>query len=143
MKKTIKLFLFCLALSQGVAAQSIGSTSGYSFSSVTTNCEQNGHFCKGALAAIESRSVEDAAALPLHFIKDASGHLVMQVSKANLTEEQDLLNYKNKFAFFIDADFKLDESIHKVLYPEDDKPMIIRQGMYAIIEWENYYYIRF
>jgi hypothetical protein len=143
MKKTIKLFLLCLALSQGVAAQkSIGANGGYG--GKTGSCLSGGaHFCEEALAAIESRSAEEDAALPIHFIKDASGHLVMQVSKANLTEEQDRLNYKKKFAFFIDEDFTLDESIRKALYPDEPKSIIIRQGMYAIIEWENHYYIRF
>ena len=142
MKRTTQLL--SLLLLCGVAStkgQSIGAESKHSSNRMDCSGAPKS-LCISSTSVPERRTNNDAA-LPLHFIKDASGHLVMQVSKASLTEEQDRINYRNKYAFLVEEDVTLDDSMRKALMPDSEKPLVIVQGMYPIIEWEGHYYIRF
>ncbi len=138
MKKTIIIALLSLALGlvEKGNAQSVGASMAYG----KGQCGVGGTTCVIGISVPASRSVDETK-LSLHLMKDASGHIVMQISKANLTEEQERLNYKNKFAFYIEEDVILEDSVREAL--DSEKPIVIKQGMYPIIEWENYYYIRF
>ena len=141
MKNTIYLLFLVCSSAIGLQAQtSVAAGAGYG-----QPCSMGGRpFCGSSIQVTQSRiAEEDPNAAPIRLFKDSSGHLVMQVNKKTLTEEQDRLNYKNKFAFFVEQDFTLNDEATKSLYPDTNKNVIIEQGMYPIIEWENHYYIRF
>ena len=142
MKKQLTIALLSLALGimEKGSAQSVGATDGYGSS---MNCSDlGGRFCM-LKATVPANRTSNEKSMPLHFLMDKSGHLVMQVSKELLTEEQDNLNYKNKFIYYVEEDIILDNTIQEALTPNSEKPILIKQGMYPIIEWENHYYIRF
>ncbi len=142
MKKQLIIALLSLALGivEKGSAQSVAAKDGYGSS---LNCsELGGRFCM-LKATVPANRTSNEKSMPLHFLIDKSGHLVMQVSKERLTEEQDLLNFRNKFIYYVEEDVMLDNTIQEALTPNTEKPISIKQGMYPIIEWENHYYIRF
>ena len=145
MKKHIqKIFLLLfLGVAQMGNAQSIGASSGYGG---RIDCNAiGGSFCTSALNVPSNRSADEAT-LPVRLRKDESGHLVMQVLKSSLTEEQDKINFKNKFLFYVDEDTFLDVSVKNALSSKETETedlVKIKQGMYPIISWDDYYFIRF
>ena len=145
MKKHIqKIFLLLfLGVVQIGNAQSIGASSGYG-GRIDCN-EIGGRFCTSALNIPASRSANETA-LPIQIRKDESGHLVMQVLKSALTEEQDKINFKNKFLFYVEEDTFLDVSVKNALSStetEAEDLVKIKQGIYPIISWDKFYLIRF
>ena len=144
MKKHIqKIFLLLfLGVAQIGNAQSVGASGGYGIRPCGAT---TGHFCGASLTVPANRSADEAA-LPLRIRKDESGHLVMQVLKSALTEEQDKINFKNKFLFYVEEDTFLDVSVKNALSStetEAEDLVKIKQGIYPIISWDKFYLIRF
>ncbi len=145
MKKTIKLlyfFLYC-TLTLVKAQTNVVMKPTYSAVGHFPCTSSSGHLCGIAVKVIEMKDSVEKSISPIDFLKSESGSLIMKVSKVSLTEEQERLYYKNKFSFLINEDFTLDESIRIALFPNDDKPIVVRKGLYPIVEWDDYYYIRF
>ena len=146
MKKHIqKIFLLLfLGIAQMGIAQSIGALSGYGGTRLDCGGD-TGHFCGAALSVPASRSANEAT-LPIQLRKDESGHLVVQVLKSALTEDQDKINFKNKFLFYVEEDMILDASVKNALSStetEAEDLVKIKQGIYPIISWDKFYLIRF
>ena len=145
MKKHIqKIFLLLfLGVAQMGNAQSIGALVGYGARPGCTGI--GGSCCVSALNIPSNRNANETT-LPIQLRKDESGHLVMQVLKSALTEEQDKINFKNKFLFYVEEDMTLDVSVKNALSStetEAEDLVKIKQGIYPIISWDKFYLIRF
>jgi hypothetical protein len=145
MKKTTKVFYFfsfCILNITGAQPNAVIVPT-YSTAGHYPCTSKTGHLCGVEVKTIESKDSVEKNVSPINFLKSENGGLIMKVSKIGLSEEQERLYYKNKFSFLIDEDFTLDESIRAALYPDDNKPIVIRKGLYPIVEWDDHYYIRF
>jgi hypothetical protein len=141
--KNNKTIIFCLAFAvwqSGFSQNSVSAVGGYGSNRIICG-ELGSQPCIGNVSVNHNKSESNTSSI--NIAKDASGHLVFQFLKSQMTKEQEEITFKDKFVYFVEQDIILDDSINDAFERTKEQPIIIRQGMYPIIEWLDSYFVKF
>ncbi len=144
MKKTLKKLivssLCCLGLLQnGVAQTAVAIIIGESARQANGDCGGSGRGCANSIVPMNFNNPESVENTGNLFLTE-NQRLNLRFSKNTMSATIKEWNFEQKLVYFIEKDTPLDLSLCAALQKES---IVIKQGMYPIIEWEDAYFVSF